>query len=72
MAYGDIDDLQSARTKAVPAPESTDARRKLARDLRLVCVLWQREMIRVRRSRFNLIMGLISPLLYLLILGTGL
>ncbi|TDD91860.1 ABC transporter [Actinomadura rubrisoli] len=48
------------------------SRRRLARDLRTIRVQWQREMIRLRRNRLSAAMGLLSPLLYLLILGTGL
>ncbi|MFE2870977.1 ABC transporter permease [Embleya sp. NPDC059259] len=44
----------------------------LARDLRTVRVLWQREMIRFARNRVRLAMGLVTPLMFLLILGTGL
>lgn len=44
----------------------------LARDLRTLRLLWQREMIRFSRNRLRLAMGLVTPLMFLLILGTGL
>jgi ABC-2 type transport system permease protein len=44
----------------------------IADDLRAVGVLWLREMLRVRRNRLRLAMGLLAPLMFLLILGTGL
>jgi ABC-2 type transport system permease protein len=43
-----------------------------ARDLRTVRVLWQREVIRFVRNRLQVAMGLLTPLMFLLILGTGL
>ncbi|UNO44333.1 ABC transporter permease [Streptomyces sp. MST-110588] len=44
----------------------------LARDLRTVRVLWRREMIRFGRNRLRIAMGLLTPLMFLFILGTGL
>lgn len=44
----------------------------LARDLRTLRLLWHREMIRFGRNRLRLAMGLVTPLMFLLILGTGL
>jgi ABC-2 type transport system permease protein len=44
----------------------------LMRDLRTLRVLWHREMIRFARNRVRLAMGLVTPLMFLLILGTGL
>jgi ABC-2 type transport system permease protein len=41
-------------------------------DLRAIRVMWRREMLRLGRNRPRMIMGLISPLMYLFILGTGL
>lgn len=41
-------------------------------DLRAVGLLWLREMVRLRRNRARLAMGLLAPLMFLLILGTGL
>jgi ABC-2 type transport system permease protein len=44
----------------------------LRRDLRTLRLLWQREMLRFARNRLRLAMGLVTPLVFLLILGTGL
>ncbi len=46
--------------------------RSLRSDLRAVGIVWRREMIRFRRDRLRAITSLIQPLLFLLILGTGL
>jgi ABC-2 type transport system permease protein len=35
-------------------------------------LLWRREMVRIRHSPIRLAMGLVTPLLFLLVLGTGL
>lgn len=40
--------------------------------VRPVTLLWRREMVRLRRNPVRLIMGLVTPLLFLLVLGTGL
>lgn len=45
---------------------------QLTQDLRTIRVLWQREMIRLNRNRLRLLMGVVTPLMFLLILGTGL
>ena len=74
MAYTETDEsLRTGAARTSQAPGTTGRwYRKATSNLWLVCALWQREMIRVGRSRFNLIMGLVGPLLYLLVLGTGL
>ena len=41
-------------------------------DLRAVSIVWQRELIRFRRDRLRAVTSLIQPLLFLLVLGTGL
>ena len=46
--------------------------RSLRSDLRAVSIVWRREMIRFRRDRLRAITSLIQPLLFLLVLGTGL
>jgi ABC-2 type transport system permease protein len=46
--------------------------RSLGSDLRAVSVVWRRELIRFRRDRLRAITSLIQPLLFLLVLGTGL
>ncbi|GLZ37035.1 ABC transporter permease [Actinokineospora sp. NBRC 105648] len=47
-------------------------RNRFGTDLRTIRVLWLREVIRFGRNRLRVAMGLVSPLLFLLILGTGL
>jgi daunorubicin resistance ABC transporter membrane protein len=46
--------------------------RSLRSDLRAVSIVWRRELIRFRRDRLRAITSLIQPLLFLLVLGTGL
>lgn len=60
-------------TAALPPPEETGVGvRGTARDLRTVAVLWRRETIRFTRNRVRIAMSLLTPLMFLLILGTGL
>jgi daunorubicin resistance ABC transporter membrane protein len=51
----------------VAVPEHT-----LRSDLRAASIVWRRELIRFRRDRLRAITSLIQPLLFLLVLGTGL
>jgi ABC-2 type transport system permease protein len=44
----------------------------LRTDLRAVSIVWRRELIRFRRDRLRAVTSLIQPLLFLLVLGTGL
>jgi ABC-2 type transport system permease protein len=44
----------------------------VVRDLRTIRVLWHREVIRFGRNRLQVVMGLLTPLMFLLILGSGL
>src|SRR5579875_2626629 len=46
--------------------------RGLRHDLRAVSIVWRRELIRFRTDRLRAITSLIQPLLFLLVLGTGL
>jgi daunorubicin resistance ABC transporter membrane protein len=46
--------------------------RSLRSDLRAVSIVWRRELIRFRRDKLRAITSLIQPLLFLLVLGTGL
>src|SRR5438046_10418744 len=46
--------------------------RSFRHDLRAVKVVWQREIIRFVQDRARLITGLLQPVLYLFVLGTGL
>jgi ABC-2 type transport system permease protein len=44
----------------------------LRSDVRAASIVWRREMIRFRRDRLRAVTSLIQPLLFLLVLGTGL
>jgi ABC-2 type transport system permease protein len=69
-----------ARTTAPPAPPAGLAgqirvsvpERGLRADLRALGIVWRRELIRFRRDRLRAVTSLIQPLLFLLVLGTGL
>jgi len=56
-----------AGTIRVAVPEHS-----LRTDLRAVSIVWRRELIRFRRDRLRTVTSLIQPLLFLLVLGTGL
>src|SRR6516162_11127665 len=56
-----------AGTIRVTVPEHS-----LRTDLRAVSIVWRRELIRFRRDRLRAVTSLIQPLLFLLVLGTGL
>ncbi|MGH9294826.1 MAG: ABC transporter permease, partial [Acidimicrobiales bacterium] len=45
---------------------------RLVDDLRAAKVVWKRELIRFSRSRSRIVTSLVQPVLYLLVLGTGL
>jgi ABC-2 type transport system permease protein len=60
-------DAALAQQIRVAVPE-----RSLRSDLRAVSIVWRREMIRFRRDRLRAVTSLIQPLLFLLVLGTGL
>jgi ABC-2 type transport system permease protein len=74
----------SMATQTTTAVEPTDAaalagairvsvpEHSLRTDLRAVSIVWRRELIRFRRDRLRAITSLIQPLLFLLVLGTGL
>ncbi len=51
----------------VAVPEHT-----LRSDMRAASIVWRRELIRFRRDRLRAVTSLIQPLLFLLVLGTGL
>ena len=46
--------------------------RSLRSDLRAMGIVWRRELIRFKRDRLRAITSLVQPLLFLLVLGTGL
>jgi ABC-2 type transport system permease protein len=56
-----------AGTIRVSVPEHS-----LRTDLRAISIVWRRELIRFRRDRLRAITSLVQPLLFLLVLGTGL
>jgi len=56
-----------AGTIRVAVPEHS-----LRTDLRAVSIVWRRELIRFRRDRLRTVTSLIQPVLFLLVLGTGL
>src|SRR5262250_2650796 len=56
-----------AGTIRVSVPEHS-----LRTDLRAISIVWRRELIRFQRDRLRTITSLIQPLLFLLVLGTGL
>ncbi len=56
-----------AGTIRVSVPEHS-----LRTDLRAVSIVWRRELIRFQHDRLRAITSLIQPLLFLLVLGTGL
>ncbi|MEV4121588.1 ABC transporter permease [Micromonospora sp. NPDC049645] len=57
---------------APPVDDAVTVGGSLTRELRAVWALWQREMLRLARSRAQVAMALLSPLLFLLLLGPGL
>jgi daunorubicin resistance ABC transporter membrane protein len=66
-ALQDGDEAALAGQIRVAVPEHT-----LRSDLRALSIVWQRELIRFRRDRLRAVTSLIQPLLFLLVLGTGL
>jgi ABC-2 type transport system permease protein len=61
------EDAALAGTIRVSVPEHS-----LRTDLRAVSIVWRRELIRFQRDRLRTVTSLIQPLLFLLVLGTGL
>lgn len=55
---------------AAPPDRPVPGRARLT--VKAVGLLWRREMVRLRHSPLRLVMGLLTPLLFLLVLGTGL
>ncbi|RZS33982.1 ABC-2 type transport system permease protein [Herbihabitans rhizosphaerae] len=64
-----VSDTPRARTEAPPEPAPAHPPR---RNLRAIRMLWYREVVRLGRNRTRIVMGLVTPLMFLLILGTGL
>jgi ABC-2 type transport system permease protein len=58
-------------TTTAPAP-AVSRRGALHRNIRTIGMVWERELIRFRRSSARIITGLAQPVLFLFILGAGL
>lgn len=56
----------------VPVMASPPAVGRTRLTIKAVALLWRREMVRLRHNPIRLVMGLVTPLLFLLVLGTGL
>jgi ABC-2 type transport system permease protein len=63
----DVDASRVTEAIRVSVPEAG-----LRQDLRAISIVWRRELIRFRSDRLRAITSLVQPLLFLLILGTGL
>ncbi|MEV5334934.1 ABC transporter permease [Streptomyces werraensis] len=63
-------DIPPSVTLTKPAPPSSEAR--TWHTVRPYALLWRREMTRLRHNPLRLVMGLVTPLLFLVVLGTGL
>jgi ABC-2 type transport system permease protein len=46
--------------------------RSLGRDLRAVSIVWRRQLLRFQADRLRIVSALVQPVLFLLVLGTGL
>ncbi len=66
-----IDTAPAAPGAKTAAPERPPAERQLSA-LKPYALLWRREMTRLRHNPVRLAMGLVTPLLFLVVLGTGL
>jgi ABC-2 type transport system permease protein len=63
----DVDAGQVTEAIRVSVPEAG-----FRQDLRAVSIVWRRELIRFRSDRLRAITSLVQPVLFLLVLGTGL
>jgi ABC-2 type transport system permease protein len=61
----EIDPVTAAIRVSIPE-------RRLRQDLRAIGIVWRRELIRFRSDRLRAVSGLIQPVLFLFVLGTGL
>src|SRR6266511_1654069 len=64
-----MSDLAARTTEVAPVREAGG---RLADDLRAVRVVWRRELIRFLRNRARMGTALVPPILFLLVLGSGL
>jgi len=69
MAIG-VTDLESDQITAAIRVSVPD--RGLRQDLRAIGIVWRRELIRFRSDRLRAFSSLVQPVLFLLVLGTGL
>lgn len=69
MATTEVTEPQPAA--ATPRWSASDGS-ALARNLRTTGMVWQREMIRLRRTPTRIVTGLAQPLLFLFVMGAGL
>jgi ABC-2 type transport system permease protein len=69
MAIG-VTDLESDPITAAIRVSVPD--RGLRQDLRAISIVWRRELIRFRSDRLRAFSSLVQPVLFLLVLGTGL
>jgi ABC-2 type transport system permease protein len=74
MAQTDVHGPPTTKTgpPGPTAPWAAGPDRAFARDLRTIRVLWRRETIRFGRNKLRIAMGMVTPLMFLLVLGTGL
>jgi len=69
---GTTDTTGATAAAGLPVIEVREAGGTLAEDLRAIGMVWRREIIRFRRNRTRMITAPVQPLLFLLVLGTGL
>ena len=62
-----VDGRELSETIRVLVPEPN-----IRQDVRAATIVWRRELIRFRSDRLRVITGLIQPVLFLFVLGTGL
>jgi ABC-2 type transport system permease protein len=66
------DTLEAQERELTEAIRVAVPERSLRHDLRAVSIVWRRELIRFRSDRLRAITSLVQPVLFLLVLGTGL
>jgi ABC-2 type transport system permease protein len=59
----------SVTSLGLPVPEEADT--SLADEIRVVGMVWERELIRYVRTRTRIVSGLVQPVLFLFVLGYG-
>lgn len=69
---------QSVSASVTPSPVTFTPARPLEtkgaglrRNLSAIGMLWRREVIRLTRNRLRIVMGLVTPLMFIVVLGTG-